>query len=219
MLKRRLQAALARNSLLRCSSARSLLLLRLASQTADAAASTRSLLRTRHLRTQDLDVTRDDDETLADFDTLLGLHGDVGSHLLDAEAAARDLHGHSLDVAGIAGNSESPAGALPSAEPTEPSGTPLPRECEAVPREVGEVSVVPRLLYVTPAGESEMRSRVRIFNHSLRALGFAVGVDSRGECQIPVVPPELRVFPCSGTVGALSSVELTVEWERAFHDR
>lgn len=213
MLKRRLQAALARNSLLRCSNARSLLLLRLASQTADAAASTRSLLRTRHLRTQDLDVTRDDEETLADFDTLLGLHGDVGSHLLDAEAAARDLHGHSLDVAGIAGNGESPAGALPSTEPASEAAMP------SVPREVAEVSVVPRLLYVTPAGESEMRSHVRIFNHSLRPLGFAVGVDSRGDDQIPVVPPELRVFPCSGTVGALSSVELTVEWERAFRDR
>ena len=198
MLKRRLQAALARNSLLRCSNARSLLLLRLASQTADAAASTRSLLRTRHLRTQDLDVTRDDEETLADF---------------DAEAAARDLHGHSLDVAGIAGNGESPAGALPSTEPASEAAMP------SVPREVAEVSVVPRLLYVTPAGESEMRSHVRIFNHSLRPLGFAVGVDSRGDDQIPVVPPELRVFPCSGTVGALSSVELTVEWERAFRDR
>lgn len=181
ILKRRLQAALARNSLLRCASGKSLLLLRLASLTADAAASTRSLLRTRHLRTQDLDVTRDDDETLADFDTLLGVQADVGSHLLDAEAAARDLDGQQVDIAGIAGNHADTPAEVPPLEPrVENPATASPRELPshtippAVPRELEEVSVVPRLLYVTPASEMEVKSRVRIFNHSLREFGFAV---------------------------------------------
>lgn len=188
-----MQSALARNSFLRCSSSKSLLLLRVASQTADAAASTRSLLRTRDLRTQDLDVTRDDDETLADFDTLMGLRGDVGSHTLDAEAAARDLHGHCVDLAGIAGKiAETPAGEVADVPRLEPrvedrvfasprEEKPSPAIPPTVPRELEDVSVVPRLLYVTPTSEMEVKSRVRIFNHSLRDFGFAVNPCSRGD--------------------------------------